>query len=265
VARRQGRYRRHRQGRQGPAASQREGDAALGPERGHGGPDLTTDQERPLVDASVLVWGPWGRGLRGRGLHAEEDPDPAPGGLANDTVDVQLEPQKCPGARGRQPPAERRSWSTAKKISKETAAAIEAGNAAMNEKNWSAARESYSKALVDPRTTRPAPPAHGVRLPGRGNKDEAVKYAGRRRRSRPGESAPWQLHRGGGDRARQRGGRAAGRLSSKVPPEKIVDSGLYTNAGVSLYNKKKLAEGRGRVRQGHRAIKPDATSTTTEA
>ena len=46
---------------------------------------------------------------------------------------------------------------------------------------------------------------------------------------------------------------------TKIPPEKIVDSGLYLNAGVLLYNKKKLAEAEPAFDKAI-AIKPDPTA-----
>jgi superkiller protein 3 len=92
---------------------------------------------------------------------------------------------------------------------------------------------------------------------GEGNKDEAVKYARMAAEKSPGESTPWQLI---AEVEIERGNAEAGLDAlSKVPPEKIVDSGLYTNAGVSLYNKKKLAEAEAAFDKAI-AVKPDATA-----
>jgi N-acetylmuramoyl-L-alanine amidase len=146
VARRQGAHRRRGQGRQGTPDSRREGDAALGKERARRARPRD-GQERPLVDLRPRRR-PVGRGLRGRGLRGQEDPDPAPGGRAQRQRRHPARAAEGPGARRRRP-AEAAIMVDGKKISKETAAAIEAGNAAMNEKKWSAARESYSKALAE--------------------------------------------------------------------------------------------------------------------
>jgi superkiller protein 3 len=92
---------------------------------------------------------------------------------------------------------------------------------------------------------------------GEGDKDDAVKYARMAAEKSPGEAAPWQLI---AEVEIERGNAEAGLDAlSKVPPEKIVDSGLYTNAGVSLYNKKKLGEAEAAFDKAI-AVKPDATA-----
>ena len=60
---------------------------------------------------------------------------------------MQLDP--APKAAAPAPAAQPQIMVGGKKISKETADAIEQGNAAMSAKNWSAARESYLKALPE--------------------------------------------------------------------------------------------------------------------
>jgi len=223
---------------------------------GHGGPDLTTDKNGRW-SIFGLVGGPWDVDFEAAGFTPKKIQIQLQEGSRNDTVDVQLEPQKVQAPAAAAAPAEAAIMVDGKKISKETAAAIEAGNAAMNEKNWSAARESYSKALVEIPDNSALLQRMAFACLGEGNKDEAVKYARTAAEKSPGESAPWQLI---AEVEIERGNAEAGLDAlSKVPPEKIVDSGLYTNAGVSLYNKKKLAEAEAAFDKAI-AIKPDATS-----
>ena len=223
---------------------------------GHGGPDLTTDKSGRWSTAG-LVGGPWDVDFDAAGYATKKIQIQLSEGGRNETVAIELEPQKVQAPAASAPTPEPAIMVDGKKISKETAAAIEAGNAALNEKKWSSARENYAKALAEV----PDNPALLLRIAfaylGEGNKDEAVRYARMAADKSPGDSAPWQLI---AEVEIQRGNAEAGlEALSKVPPEKIVDSGLYLNAGVLLYNKKKLAEAEPAFDKAI-AIKPDPTA-----
>jgi len=223
---------------------------------GHGGPDLTTDKSGRWSTAG-LVGGPWDVDFDAAGYATKKIQIQLSEGGRNETVAIELEPQKVQAPVASAPTPEPAIMVDGKKISKEAAAAIEAGNAALNEKNWSSARENYAKAL----TEVPDNPALLLRIAfaylGEGNKDEAVRYARMAADKSPGDSAPWQLI---AEVEIQRGNAEAGlEALSKVPPEKIVDSALYLNAGVLLYNKKKLAEAEPAFDKAI-AIKPDPTA-----
>jgi tetratricopeptide (TPR) repeat protein len=221
----------------------------------HGGPDLTTDKSGRW-SIFGLQGGPWDVDVEAAGYATKKIQIELQEGARNDTVNLQLEPQKVQAAAAA-PGAEPSIMVDGKKISKEAASAIEAGNAAMVAKNWAAARESYLKALPEIPDNSAVLQRVAFAYLGEGNKDEAVKYARMAAEKSPGESAPWQLI---AEVEIGRGNAEAGlEALSKVPPEKIVDSALYTNAGVALYNKKKLAEAEAAFDKGI-AIKPDATA-----
>jgi len=222
---------------------------------GHGGPDLTTDKNGRW-SIFGLVGGPWDVDFEAAGYATKKIQIQLQEGARNDSVEVALEPQKVQAPAPGQP-AEQAIMVDGKKISKETAAAIEAGNAAMLEKKWAEARESYLKALSEIPDNAAVLQRIAFAYLGEGNKDEAVKYARMAAEKSPGESAPWQLI---AEVEIERGNAEAGlEALSKVPPEKIVDSGLYTNAGVALYNKKKLGEAEAAFDKAI-AVKPDATA-----
>jgi tetratricopeptide (TPR) repeat protein len=222
---------------------------------GHGGPDLTTDKNGRW-SIFGLVGGPWDVDFEAAGYATKKIQIQLQEGARNDSVEVALEPQKVQAPAPGQP-AEQAIMVDGKKISKETASAIEAGNAAMLEKKWAAARESYMKALPEIPDNAAVLQRIAFAYLGEGNKDEAVKYARMAADKSPGESAPWQLI---AEVEIERGNAEAGlEALSKVPPEKIVDSGLYTNAGVALYNKKKLGEAEAAFDKAI-AVKPDATA-----
>jgi tetratricopeptide (TPR) repeat protein len=221
----------------------------------HGGPDLTTDKNGRW-SIFGLVGGPWDVDVEAAGYATKKIQIELQEGGRNDTVNLQLEPQPVQAAAPGQV-AEPSILVDGKKISKETAAAIEAGNAAMVAKNWAAARESYLKALPEIPDNSAVLQRIAFAYLEEGNKDEAVQYARMAAEKSPGESAPWQLI---AEVEIGRGNAEAGlEALSKVPPEKIVDSGLYTNAGVALYNKKKLAEAEAAFDKAI-AVKPDATA-----
>lgn len=222
---------------------------------GHGGPDLTTDKNGRW-SIFGLVGGPWDVDFEAAGYATKKIQIQLQEGARNDTVEVQLEAQKV------QAPAPAQAGEPSimvdgKKISKESAEAIEAGNAAMLEKKWAVARESYLKALPEIPDNSAVLQRIAFAYLGEGNKDDAVRYARMAAEKSPGESAPWQLI---AEIEIERGNAEAGLDAlSRVPPEKIVDSGLYTNAGVALYNKKKMAEAEAAFDKAI-AVKPDATA-----
>jgi superkiller protein 3 len=144
-----------------------------------------------------------------------------------------------------------------RKISPETAAAIEAGNAAITAKDWPAARENYVKAAAELPDNASLLNRIAVAYLGEGNKAEALRYARLASEKAPQDAGPWQLiaeleiEKGNADE-----GLAA---LAKIPPEKIVDSTLYLNAGIALFNKKRLPEAEAAFDKAI-AVKPDASA-----
>jgi superkiller protein 3 len=144
-----------------------------------------------------------------------------------------------------------------KTISKETAAAIEAGNAALAAKNYSAARESYQKALGELPDNEALIQRVAAAYLGEGNLDEALRYARMAAEKNPSNPQPWQMI---AELSIQKGNAEEGLAAlDKVPPERITDNGLYMNGGILLYNKKRLPEAVAAFDKAI-AIKPDATA-----
>ena len=144
-----------------------------------------------------------------------------------------------------------------KKISPETASAIEAGNAALAAKNFASARENYVKAAAELPDNGPLLQRIAVAYLGEGNKNEALRYARLASEKSPQDSGPWQMI---AEIEIEKGNAAAGLDAlSKIPPEKIVDNSLYMNAGIHLYNKKSLPEAEAAFDKAI-AVKPDASA-----
>ncbi len=120
-----------------------------------------------------------------------EDLDRAAGERAQPHRRDALEPQAAAAAAPA--PAETQILVGGKKISKETAEAIEAGNAAMNAKNWAAARESYLKALGELPDNGPLLQRVAAAYLAEGNADEALRYARQVTEKDPQEYSAWRM------------------------------------------------------------------------
>jgi tetratricopeptide (TPR) repeat protein len=221
---------------------------------GHGGPDEKTDKKGKWAIFG-LTGGPWNLDFEAAGYRTKQIQVTLQEGGRNETVQVVLEaaPQAAPAPVVGSPQV----LVGGQKISKETAAAIEAGNAAMTAQNWAGARENYVQALKELPDNAALLQRVAVAYLGEGNKDEALRYARMAAEKAPAESQSWQII---ADLEIERGNAEAGLAAlEKVPPEKIIDPALYLNAGVILFNKKKLTEA---VSAFDKAIgvKPDATA-----
>ena len=127
-----------------------------------------------------------------------------------------------------------------KKISKETADAIEAGNAAMASKNWSAARENYQKALGELPDNAAVLERIAATYLAEGKTDEALTYARQAAEKDPTDSTAWRMV---AELELQKGNLEAGQAAlEKVPADKITDPQPYLNIGILLINKKKPSE-----------------------
>ena len=152
----------------------------------HGGPDLTTDAKGHFAIFG-LAGGPVGRRLRGAGLPAEEDQRQPPGGRPQ-RAGRRCSSSRRPGRAGGRRRAEPQILVGGKKISKETAEAIEAGNAAMAAKNWcGGARELRQGGRRAVRTTGPSSSASPPRTSaeGKSRRGPALRAAGVRERTPP--------------------------------------------------------------------------------
>ena len=203
----------------------------------HGGPDLTTDKKGRWAIFG-LVGGPWDIDFEAPGYAPKKISVELQESGRNPTVEMQLDPrQAAAGAAG---PAETQILVGGKKISKETAEAIEAGNQAMAAQNWTAARESYIKALGELPDNAPLLQRVAAAYLGEGNSDEALRYARQVTEKDPQEYTAWRMI---AEIELQRGNLEAGSAAlDKVPPEKITDAQPYLNIGILYINKKKPAE-----------------------
>ncbi len=221
---------------------------------GHGGPDEKTDKKGKWAIFG-LATGPWNLDFEAPGYRTKQIGISLQESGRNDTVEIVLEPapQAAPAGGAGTPQV----LVGGQKISKETAEAIEAGNAALNAQNWAGARENYVKALVELPENTALIERVAVAYLGEGNKDEALRYARLATEKAPADPQPWQII---AELEIERGNAEAGLAAlDHVPAERIVDPALYLNAGILLYNKKRLAEA---VTAFDKAIgvKPDATA-----
>ena len=203
----------------------------------HGGPDLTTDKKGRWAIFG-LVGGPWDIDFEAPGYAPSKISIELQESTRNPTVETRLEPQAVAAAASG--PAETQILVGGKKISKETAEAIEAGNQAMGAKNWSAARESYLKALGELPDNGPLLQRVAAAYLAEGNADEALRYARQVTEKDPQEYMAWRMI---AEIELQRGNLEAGTAAlDKVPAEKITDAQPYLNIGILYINKKKPAE-----------------------
>jgi tetratricopeptide (TPR) repeat protein len=218
---------------------------------GRGGPDLTADKRGRWAIVGI-VGGPWDLDVEAPGYLPKKISIELAEASRNASVEVQLEPQPKAAA-----PAEQAILVGGKKISKETAAAIEAGNAAMSAGNWTLARESYRAALPELPDNGPLIQRVAAAYLGEGNADEALRHARMAVEKNPQDPTPWGMI---AEIELQKGHAEEGLAAlEKVPPEKITDNALYVNAGILLYNKKKPAEAEPAFDRAI-AIKPDANA-----
>jgi Flp pilus assembly protein TadD len=221
---------------------------------GRGGPDATADPKGKWAIGG-LASGPWDIDFECPGYKPRQIQISVTEAGRNETVSVQLEPAPAAAAPAAAGPPQLEVGG--KKISPETAAAIEAGNAAISAKNWAVARESYVKAATELPDNASLLNRIAVAYLGEGNKDEALRYARLASEKAPQDAAPWQLI---AEVEIEKGNAAAGlEALSKVPAERIVDNSLYMNAGIHLYNKKQLPEAEAAFDKAI-AVKPDASA-----
>lgn len=203
----------------------------------HGGPDLTTDAKGQFAIFG-LAGGPWDVDFEAAGYSTKKISVSLQEGGRNPSIVVQLDPQ--PKAQAPAPAAQPQIMVGGKKISKETADAIEQGNAAMTAKNWSGAREDYLKALPELPDNAPLLQRIAAAYLAEGNTKEALAYARQAADKNPSEATAWWMI---AELELQQGNLEAGREAlDKVPPEKITDPQPYLNIGILLINKKKPAE-----------------------
>ena len=202
----------------------------------HGGPDLVTDAKGHFAIFG-LAGGPWDVDFEADGYKTKKISTSLSEGGRNDAISVQLEPapKEVPAQAG----APQISVG-GKKISKETADAIEAGNAAMSARNWSAARESYLKATAELPDNATLLERIAATYLADGKTDDSLKYAHQAAEKDPSDASAWKMV---AELELQKGNLEAGRAAlDKVPADKLTDSQPYFNIGVLLVNNKQWTE-----------------------
>lgn len=202
----------------------------------HGGPDLTTDKKGHFAIFGI-AGGPWDVDIQAPGYQTKKISVNLSEGGRNAPIDVQLEPAPKAAAAAAAGP---QILVGGKKISKETADAIEAGNAAMSARNWSAARESYQKALPELPDNAPLLERIAATYLAEGKTDDALAFARQAAEKDPSDATAWRMV---AELELQKGNLEAGEAAlEKVPQEKITDPQPYLNVGILLMNRKKPAE-----------------------
>ena len=196
------------------------------------GPDLTTDKKGKWSILGI-VGGSWNIDFQADGYVTKQISADLKEAERNPPIDVQLQ-------RAQPVAAKEETLLGGKKISPETAEAIDKGNAAMSARNFAEARAEYLKALPEV----PDNPSLLMHLAGayygEGNSDEAVKYARKVVEKDPADAAAWRMI---AEIELARGNLDAGKAAlEKVPEEKIKNGQPYLNLGILLYNKKKSEE-----------------------
>lgn len=199
----------------------------------HGGPDLTTDAKGHFAIFGI-AGGAWDVDVEASGYLTKKLSVNLSEGSRNAPIDVQLEPApKAAAPAGGTP----QILVGGKKISKETADAIEAGNAAMAARNWGAARESYQKALAELPDNAAVLERIAATYLAEGKTDDALSFARQAAEKDPADATAWRMV---AELELQKGNLEAGQAAlEKVPPDKITDPQPYLNVGILLMNKKK--------------------------
>ena len=202
--------------------------------KGHtDGPDVTTDK-RGKWALLGLAGGAWNIDFAAPGYVTKQISADLKEAERNPPIDVQLQPAQ-PVA-----PAHEELLVGGKKVSKETADAIEKGNAAMTAQNFAEARAEYLKAVAELADNGPLLMRLAAAYYGEGNSEEAVQYAKKVVEKDPQDATAWRMI---AEIELARGNLEAGKAAlEKVPPERIKDAQPYLNMGILLYNKKKPAE-----------------------
>ncbi len=202
---------------------------------GKGGTDVTSDKNGRFAYFG-LAGGTWNVDFEAAGFQTKQISVQVQELNRNPPIDVQLEPVEPP----KESPGESHEelQVAGQKVSKETAAAIEAGNAALTAKDWPTARENYQKALQEMPDYAPLYMSIAKTYAGEENATEAINWARKAAEKDPSDGAAWKTI---AELELSRGNLDAGRDAlSKVPAGQASDTS-YLNLGILLYNKKQSA------------------------
>lgn len=197
----------------------------------HGGPDLRTDKKGHWAILGI-AGGPWNVDFEAAGYQTKKISISLSETARNPIVEIRLEPEVAQATQARE-----EILVGGKKISKEAAAALEAGNAALEKKDYAAAREHYLKALPELPDNTALLMRIALAFEADDKPDEALDYARQVIEKEPENVnarltiAGIELERGHLDAARE--------ALSGVPEEKFTAS-MYLNMGIIMFNKSNL-------------------------
>jgi len=201
---------------------------------GKGGPDVTTGKNGHWAYFG-LAGGSWDIDFEAQGYETKKISASFQEVARNEPIDIQLEPvAKAAAGEG----SHEELQIAGKKISKDTAAAVEAGNSALVAKNWAQARENYQKALQELPDYAPLYMSIAKTYAGEGNDTEAINWARKAAEKDPNDAGAWKTV---AELELSRGNLDAGKEAlSHVPADQQTDTS-YLNLGILLYNKKQPA------------------------
>ena len=197
----------------------------------HGGPDLKTDRKGHWAILGI-VGGSWNVDFEAPGYQTKKISISLSESARNPNVEVRLEPEVKQAA-----PASEEILVGGRKISKEAGAAIDAGNAALEKKDYGAARENYLKALPELPDNTALLLRIALACEADNRPDEALDYARQVIAKEPENLnarltiAGIELERGHLDAAKE--------ALSGIPEERITGS-MYLNMGILMFNKSNL-------------------------
>jgi tetratricopeptide (TPR) repeat protein len=196
-----------------------------------GGPDLKTDGKGHWAILGI-VGGSWDVDVEASGYRTRKISISLSESARNPNVEIKLEPEARQAA-----PAREEILVGGRAISKDAAAAIEAGNAALERKDFAAARENYLKALPELPDNTALLMRIALAFEADSRPDEALDYARRVIGKEPGNLnarltiAGIELERGHLDAAKE--------ALSGIPEERITAS-MCLNMGILMFNKSNL-------------------------
>jgi tetratricopeptide (TPR) repeat protein len=194
---------------------------------GHGGPDITTNKKGKWAIFG-LSGGPWDVDFTAPGYQPKKISIQLSEAERNPAVDITLEPEV------KKEPAHEEIMVGGKKISKETAAALEAGQAALDKKDYAAARAEYLKAVAELPDNTSVLMRIAVTSQADNKPDDALKYAKMVTDKEPDNANAWLMIAG---IELERGHFDAGKEAiAKVPDDKVSDA-MYLNMGIIMFNK----------------------------
>jgi tetratricopeptide (TPR) repeat protein len=197
----------------------------------HGGPDLTTDKKGHWAILGI-VGGKWDVDFETPGYQTKKISVSLSEAARNPNVEIRLEPEAVRAA-----PPQEEILVGGRKISKDAAAAIDAGNAALDKKDYAAARENYLKALPELPDNTALLMRIALACEAGNRSDEALDFSRRVIEKEPENVnarltiAGIELERGHLDAAKE--------ALSGVPEEKFTAS-MYLNMGILMFNKSNL-------------------------